>query len=65
MIEDSPIMNHNKIRVNTTRIIMQLALVLLPAFSFAQSISVNSVTGKVERSDDGKSWTKIEGGGRR
>lgn len=57
-------MNHNKIRVNTTRIIMQLALVLLlPAFSFAQSISVNSVTGKVERSDDGKSWTKIEGGG--
>lgn len=59
-------MNHNKIRVNTTRIIMQLALVLLlPAFSFAQSISVNSVTGKVERSDDGKSWTKIEGGGRR
>lgn len=59
-------MNHNKISVNATRIIMQLALVLLlPAFSFAQSISVNSVTGKVERSDDGKSWTKIEGGGRR
>lgn len=57
-------MNHNKISVNATRIIMQLALVLLlPAFSFAQSISVNSVTGKVERSDDGKSWTKIEGGG--